>query len=330
MQYPKSPHPVQDRPRRPRHWAASALALAAMAAQASPAFATIDNTATATGTPPAGGSTTGTSNTVNVPVAPAAPSLLVSKSLAAPVDANADGVIKAGDTVAVTVTINNTGNVTMYNVAPVESGAGLGMTFGPSSTAGTGTLGAFSPATATIAPGASQIYTATYTLSNVDAFRGAGQTPAANSMKNVASATGNVATSGGSVISSSNVTNGTGTVLIPATPKITVVKSYVLTKTAPNAVAGQAEVSDTIAYKYEVTNEGNVTMANVSVSDTHEGAALPAGTVANETVLPGDDGPVGTSSDVTANNGTYSSLVAGAKATFTYTHTVNQTEFNNQ
>jgi uncharacterized repeat protein (TIGR01451 family) len=330
MQLLISPHPVPDRRKRPWRWSGSAIAFAAFAAQVSPAFATIDNTATATGTPPSGPNVTGTSNTINVPVAPAAPALVVSKSMAAPVDVNADGVIKSGDTVAVSITINNTGNVTMYNVAPDETSAGFGFKFGTGSTAGTGTLGAFTPATATIAPGSSTTYTATYTLSNADAFRGAGQTPSTNSMKNTAGATGNVASSGGSLISSSNVTNGTASVLIPANPKVTTVKSYALAKTLPNAVAGQAETNDVVTYTYKVFNAGNVTLTALSVSDVHEGSALPAGTVASETVLVGDDGPVGTSSDLLANNGIYSSLVAGGTATFTYAHTVTQTEFNNQ
>jgi uncharacterized repeat protein (TIGR01451 family) len=323
MQYPKSPHPVPDRRLRLRHWAGSAFAFAAIAAQVTPAFATIDNTATATGTPPTGPNVTGTSNTVNVPVAPAAPHMTVAKSAGAWVDVNSDGVIKGGDTIQFTYTVTNDGNVTMYNVAPND----VGPKFGPTAVAGTGTLGSYSPATATIAPGANQVFTATYTLSNSDAFRAAGQTPAANSVTNTSKATGNVASPSGSLIAQANVTAGSASKLLPANPKITVTKSYALTKTSPNT-ATDAETNDTILYTYTAFNAGNVPLTAVKVDDVHEGSALPTGTAANETLL--SDGPLGGSSNGPVNDGVWATMAAGATVTFTYNHTVTLTEFNNQ
>jgi uncharacterized repeat protein (TIGR01451 family) len=150
-----------------RNMGASALALAIFASQSGLALAAIDNTATANGTP-ASGTLVPPSDTVSVPVAPAAPSLTVAKTAAAPVETGTDGVINAGDTITYSYTVTNTGNVTINSVAPVDTGP----TF--NNIAGTGTLGAFTPASANLAPGASQVFTAVYTLSNLDAYRAAG------------------------------------------------------------------------------------------------------------------------------------------------------------
>jgi hypothetical protein len=118
----------------------SGLALALFVSQSGIANATIDNTATANGTP-TGGTLTPPTATVNVPVAPSAPTLTVAKTAAAPVDVNTDGVIKANDTITYTYTITNTGNVTINSVTPVEVGVGLGERF--NNIAGTGSLSAF-------------------------------------------------------------------------------------------------------------------------------------------------------------------------------------------
>ncbi len=323
MKFPRSHHLASDPRLRLRYLSASVLALALFAGLASPANATIDNTATATGTPPTGPNVTGTSNTVNVPVAPAAPHLTVAKSAGAWIDVNSDGVIKSGDTITFTYTVTNDGNVTMYNVVPND----VGPKFGPSAVAGTGTLAAYSPATATIAPGANQVYTAVYTLSNSDAFRAAGQTPAANSVTNSSKATGNVATPAGSVILQALVTAGTASKLLPANPRITVVKSYALTKTLPNA-AIDAETNDTILYTYTAFNAGNVTLTAVKMDDVHEGVGLPTGTAANEALV--SDGPLGGSGNGVVNDGIWATMSAGATVSFTYNHTVTLTEFNNQ
>lgn len=90
---------------------------------------------------------------------------------------------------------------------------------------------------------------------------------------------------------------------------------------------GLADVGDLIVYSYQVQNTGNVTLANVVVSDIHEGVALPttpSRVVSNETLL--SDGPSGPSSDVTTN-GSWDTLTPGSTIRFRYTHTVNLTEF---
>ena len=111
-------------------------------------------------------------------------------------------------------------------------------------------------------------------------------------------------------------------------------KSSSLANVAGAGNTTDADVGELITYTYTVQNVGNVAINNVAVNDVHEGTALPVGTVKNETLAIGADGPLAadgiTSTDVTANNGIWSVLQPGATITFTYVHTVTQTEFNNQ
>lgn len=304
----------------------SGLALALFASQTGVAYATIDNTATANGTPSSGTLVPPTS-TVNVPVAPSAPTLTVAKSAAAPVDVNADGVIKNGDTITYTYTITNSGNVTINSVTPVETGVGLGERF--NNIAGTGSLSSFTLVSttngatsgSTLAPAESGTWTAVYTLTDVDAYRAAGINPATgNAAENTARATGTPVT--GTLAA---VTPVTAEVAIPANPRLSISKVHAFTTdTAPLT---QANVGDVILYTYTIVNTGNVTINNVSINDVHEGAALGAGLPGNEAL--GTDGPLapGTvSSDALANNGVYSVLRPGATISFTYSHTVTQAE----
>ncbi len=317
-----------------RHWVATVSTLALAAAQATPASAFIDNTATANGIAPDASAVTDDSLLVRVPVAPRAAALTVGKSVAAPVDTVADGVIKGGDTIAYTFTVWNRGNTTMYNVVPVDSVH----TF--NGVAADNAMGAFAPASITLAPGASQAFTATYTLSDLDAFRAAG---VLNGVSNTMSATGNMGNSGGPAIPPANVTtetitpgqSATATTTVPANPRVVVSKAATLNKVLPNAVAGEAEVNDTITYVYTVTNEGNVPLTNVFISDEHEVAEPGYINVTYPTIQ--DEAPgtpigslLGASSNGPLDDGVWATLVANDQVTFTYVHTVGQLEFDSQ
>ena len=86
--------------------AVSFIAMGPSFGMASPAFATINNTVTVTGTPPVGADVTATADET-VTVEPAAPSLLVTKS------ADVAGPVNEGDTITYTFTAENTGNQTL-------------------------------------------------------------------------------------------------------------------------------------------------------------------------------------------------------------------------
>jgi uncharacterized repeat protein (TIGR01451 family) len=298
---------------RSRRVGASTLALVLFVSQVTPAFATIDNTATVNGTYGAG-SVTATSALVTVPVVIAAPALTISKSAGAPTIAlGADnGITDSGDTITYTYTVKNTGNITLTNVAPTDPGP----TF--NAIAGTGALGAFSPAPVTLAPNAQQIFTATYTLSTLDADRGAG---ISGGVSNTASATGKTPANA----TVTPVTPATATTTIVAGPKLTVAKTKVLDDTN-GSVAGRAEVGEFIDYTYDVQNTGNVAISNISITDFHEGANLAVGTVKNETLFIA--GPIAGSVDSTVplNNGVWTTIQPGATVRFTYHHLVTQAE----
>lgn len=283
-----------------------------------PALAAIDNTATASGTYNAG-ITTSAPDSATVPVAPATPALSVSKTAGTITTAGGSNtsIVDAGDTITYTYVVQNTGNVTVSGVTPVDSGP----TFGGS--AGTGTMGTFSLTSGTLPllPGASATFQANYTLSALDVYRAAGTT---NAVSNTATATGNPPT--GPAVSSPPDTADT---TIPAGPELTIVKAASLDDTN-GSVAGQAEEGETITYTYTITNTGNVALTGVSVSDTHEGVALLPSVFTGESLS--TEGPLGTpaSTDATANDGVWDTLQPGAVITITYVHIVTQPEFDAQ
>ncbi len=297
-------------------FAASLFAVSIFVAQVTPALATIDNTATAAGTYNST-AVTSPSSTVNVPVAAAVGAISITKTAGTPTTSNGTdpAIVDAGDTITYTYTVKNSGNVTLTSVTPTD----VGPTF--NSAAGTGTLGAFSPAPVTLAPGATQIFTATYTMSQLDVDRAAGQT---NAVSNTAAATGKTPT--GTTVTATAAS--TATVSIPAAPKLQIVKTFALAD-VPGGTANKADVGEVITYTYTVTNIGNVAMTNVSINDVHAGTPIPAGTIKSETLV--TDGPLAgatpalTSTDAT-NDGKWDLLQPGATIKFTLQHTVTQAE----
>lgn len=288
-----------------------AMALAATA----PAFAAIDNTATAGGT--FGGSPIVSNNaSESVDVQSAAPALTATKAFVS-LDTGVvgDSDLQAGDTITYTITVDNTGTVTMSNVTPHDDG----ITFGAA--AGTGTY-SYSPASvASLAPAdAPTVFTVTYTLTALDIYNGAAA--GLNGVDNTAHASGDY----NSTTTDSPVTTPVETT-IPTDPELLVSKVGVLTKAVGNS-GTNAEVGDTITYTYTVENTGNVAIDNVTISDTHEGAALPATSFVEQpaTLV---DGPLANSSDGATDN-SWDLLGPGATVQFTYAHTVTQAEFDAQ
>ncbi len=150
----------------------------------------VENTASATGTPPTGDPVTD-DDTFTVPLA-AGPSIELVKNGAL------DGNAVAGDTVTYTFTVTNTGNVTLTTVAVTDPLTG----------------GAVTLDVATLAPGDVATGTATYTLTQADVDAG--------EVENTASVTGTPPT-GDPVID-----DDTFTVQLAADPSIALVKTGVL------------------------------------------------------------------------------------------------------
>ncbi|WP_075661521.1 DUF7507 domain-containing protein [Streptomyces acidiscabies] len=191
----------------------------------------IDNAATATGTPPTGGTPVSSPPGTTTVTTSQKPALTVVKS-----SDRTDLV--AGQTVTYSFRATNTGNVTLKNVT-VKEGA----------SSGTGTMSAVScPAAASsLAPGASVTCTATYTVTQADVDAG--------KLTNAATATGVPPGTTTPVESPSSPNTITGT----QKPALTVVKSADRT----DLVVGQ-----TVTYSYRATNTGNVTITNLAVQES--------------------------------------------------------------
>ncbi|MHA6765224.1 beta strand repeat-containing protein [Streptacidiphilus sp. PAMC 29251] len=191
----------------------------------------VSNTAISTGTPPSGPPVTAPPSSVTVPNVPA-PSISVVKS-AAPTTVTA-----AGQSVAYSFLVTNTGNVTLH-----------GVTVADTAFSGTGPAPVITcPAgAAAMAPGVSVTCTASYPVTQPDINAG--------KVTNTAVATGTPPT-GPAVHSAPS----SATVTATAAPALTVVKSAVPTTVT---AAGQ-----TVDYSFLVTNTGNVTLSGVTVAET--------------------------------------------------------------
>ncbi|RQP12881.1 MAG: hypothetical protein EAS52_20130, partial [Parapedobacter sp.] len=157
------------------------------------------------------------------------PSFTVMKELAS---INSDAAVTTysavGDVLVYTITVENTGNVTLDNVAVHDALTGLNETV------------------ATLAPGDTETYTTAYTITQTDLDNGR--------FVNTATATGD--DPGGNPVDPEDPDDGE--VETPATtlPSLSFVKTGVL------AVDG-----NTITYNFTVQNTGNVTMDDITVSD---------------------------------------------------------------
>jgi uncharacterized repeat protein (TIGR01451 family) len=183
-----------------------------------------------------------------------------------------------GQTITYSFVVTNTGNLTLANVT-VDEG-----TF-----TGSGTLSApvCPAAAASLPPGAQVTCTATYTVTQADVDAG--------KITNTATATGNPPSGPPTVSPPTTVT-----VPQPPAPAITVVKSA-----TPGTIT---TLGETVTYSFLVTNTGNVTLTNATIS---EGTFTGSGTLSPPTC------PAGASS-----------LAPGAQVTCTATYMVTQADID--
>ena len=153
-----------------KHPAIVAFATALSCLVATPAFASIDNTAVVNGTY-GGNPVSAASTLVQVPVAPQAPALVVNKI------ANDTTDVTAGQVITYTYTVTNAGNVTISNVALTDAHNASGPVPVPGSgtlTTDAGTVGDSTDSNSAdniwsvLAPGDTVTFTATYTVTQTD------------------------------------------------------------------------------------------------------------------------------------------------------------------
>src|SRR4029079_5912627 len=197
----------------------------------------VTNSATATGKPPTGPNVTDTdSNTVAIAPAAAIDVTKVKKS-GAPT--------KAGDSVVWTVTVKNTGNVTLTNVSVTDALAGATIV----------TPCGFSSPIASLAPNASVSCDVSYAVTQANVNAG--------SVTNTATALGTPPTG-------ANVTDTDANAVT-----ITPAAAIDITKVKKSGTPTKA--GDPVTWTVTVVNTGNVTLSNVTVTDALAGVIIPVG-----------------------------------------------------
>jgi uncharacterized repeat protein (TIGR01451 family) len=199
----------------------------------------ISNTGMASGTPQTGSAATATSS-LTIPA-------IVTATLGLAKTANITSYSTPGTLITYSYKVTNTGNVTMTAISVTDPQVGLS---------------AISCGSTTLAPGASETCTATYTTTQADVNAG--------SISNTGTASGKPPT-GSAVTATSSLT-----ISATETPALT------LAKTAN--VTSYSAAGTLITYSYKVTNTGNVTLTAVSVTDPHVG--LSAITCPNPSLAP--------------------------------------------
>ncbi|GAB4348302.1 MAG: hypothetical protein Kow0026_02650 [Oricola sp.] len=297
-----------------------ALGAGIAVAAAGPAFATIDNAATARGS--YGDQVVQSEASVlELPVEPARVALEVSQSVLLDVTGGDDaGNADGGDTLVVTLTVTNGGNVAVRDVRPAAAAVVAG------GVAGTGRFAAARPERiAEIAPGASRAISLLYTLGDEDVYRVAGRDDAL---------VVRIAATGAGPAGEVTVQADDAKVAVGANPRLSISKGAVIGKAAGNRGAG-LEAGDLVTYTYTVTNTGNVPIDGITITDEHEGAVLNSAQVSSTKEGPFGEtetvpDPLGVSEDASGPDGVWDVLGAGGAVTFTYRHTVTQAEFEAQ
>ena len=189
-----------------------------------------------------------------------------------------------GDTVTYTITVANTGNVTLDNVAITDTcvdanGNPLALTTGPNFTGSD--LGSVE---GILQVGETATYTATYVISQSTVDAGGfsnsvlaeGDSPADTPVND---------TSDDNDDNDGNTTDDPTVMVIIQTPSISLIKTTLpLEDTDGDGIAGS--LGDVISYVFTVENTGNVTLTNIEVQDALPGLTLVGGPIA--TLAPGD------------------------------------------
>lgn len=221
---------------------------------------TVQNQATTSGTDPYGTVVTddsGTNNSNDTPlVTPVGQTASIALIKSADSSALSNPAV-VGEVINYSFTVTNTGNVTLSNVSLTDALAGAVLSGGP---------------IASMQPGAvdSSTFTATYALTQADIDNGR--------VENLATVTG-TPPSGGDVSDDSGTDNASDT---PTVVPVSQGANITIDKVADTSgIVNGAVVGDVIPYSFTVTNTGNVTLTNVTVSDPLPGLVLNGGPIAS-------------------------------------------------
>ncbi|NOR49395.1 MAG: DUF11 domain-containing protein, partial [Methanosarcinaceae archaeon] len=198
----------------------------------------INNTATATGTPPIGENVTDTDDeAVNIPQDP---SINLTKTMSEYADEDIDGNVSLDDILTYTFNVTNTGNVNLTSVDVTDPMPGLSD---------------ITCVATSLVPGELTTCTANYTVTQADVDAGW--------INNTANATGTPPIG-------ENVTDTDDeAVKIPQDPSINLTKT--MTSNADEDGDFNVSLNDTLTYTFNVTNTGNVNLDPVNVTDPMPG-----------------------------------------------------------
>lgn len=283
----------------------------------SPAWATIDNTVTVTGSSPSGSNDVTTTDTVNVGVETASPALTVSHS------ADTAGPVSSGDVITYTYTVTNTGNQTLTAIAasdPFDAGTSASLsalTLTGSPLTDNGTLLDSSDAGGdqvydTLAPGDAVTWTASYTVTIQDVVAQVGGDA---SIDNIASALGTAPSGVAGAITDSSTQ--VSLAIDAANASLSVAKSA--------GGATNVAVGDTITYTYVITNDGNVPISGISLADVHNGSGTAPAPDADGATLT-DNGTAGDSTNTTLADNAWDTLAPGDVLTVSASYVVTQSD----
>ncbi len=231
------------------------------------AAGSVDNHATARGTPPGGDPVSSEPDGTRTQTTAPAQALSSSKAQTGNDDADDSGGVSRGDTLTYTVTVANTGNVPLLDVVVADE--------------------RLSPARAGCARvevQASCVLTGAYVVTQAD--MDAGQ------IVNVARVT-TAPPPGGSLPPEACPEGSTAaqcapaaTLVVQQNPALAVAKTAVLT--TDQATPGVGNIGDVVTYTVTVTNTGNVTLSEIAVTDTLADAAPVALRCAPTRLAPGE------------------------------------------
>lgn len=220
------------------------------------------NTAVASGQPVLSSRLSSNADSVSVPITRPSPLLALTK-VGTLTDTNVNGVADAGERIAYSFIARNSGNVTLQGVAVTDP-----------------RVTGVAPATATLAPGASQTFTSTaYTVTAADVAAG---TPISNT-----------ATVTGRTLAGQEAPAALSTVTTP----VRAAGAITLTKDA--SLVGGSVPGATVTYTLRATNTGGAAMTGVTIADPLAGLSAMAYT------WPGTAGTLAVGASVTAT-ATYS------------------------
>ena len=254
-----------------RTTATSILALTLALGTTVPAFAAITNTAQISGSTPSGGTVTDTSSE-SVTVETAVPEFTIVKSIASISTAAGDIATDpdGGDTIVFQYAVANTGNITLdgSTVSITDPGPQFGGTDPDAPLGAISYLSGDTNTNGNIEPSETWIFQASYVMTQGDVNHAVAGGATDNVTNTVTTAS--VDDSGGNPATFDTVGSTlTATGTIPENASISLTKIATRDGTHEDDGSGTAyAVGEDIVYLFTVTNDGNVTVSGITVSET--------------------------------------------------------------